>query len=544
MKILFIYNTEAGFGDFVQSLDRIIEAFQKADTSIEFLRINKKTKLFDLLDKRKKEAYEKVVIAGGDGTVHNVINTLEMLNMKCNISIFPIGLANDYAKYFNLPNTIDEMIDIATKDNYTSCDLAKGNEHIFLNIASVGNSILDTKNIDSDLRTSFGKAAYYINAISEIKNMKPIHVDIKSDEKAYFGEALLVLVLNGTSILGLKQASKNYIMNDGELDVIVIKKAHRIELLPLMIKAFNGEFLNNDQVFTFSTKKLSIISDESLIVNFDGETNSSLPMTFEVLPSALQVNTKYNNEGFINNDATFSIHEAKDMMVHFTKAMASSIKNPFGDIEIERNIAKDFVDIVSDLTRHDAFNYINKGAIDSTYFDCASKTLSNGFMYLILSSTGSAAGELIGKVTKKEYSHVSLAFDEDLKTIISYNGGENIYSPGLNKELLEYFYKKNDANIMVYKIKANIDQKQKIFDEIKNINNEGSSYNIIGLLMKYSHRDNIMFCSQFVYKMLEIAGLAYFEKKPEDVKPTDFVEHDYERKLDFVEKIFIKEVVE
>lgn len=127
-----------------------------------------------------------------------------------------------------------------------------------------------------------------------------------------------------------------------------------------------------------------------------------------------------------------------------------------------------------------------------------------------------------------------------METIVSYNGGENIYAPGLNQEQIEFFCQKEEANILIYKIKAEKDKKRRVLEEIKKINHEGSSYNILGLFITYSHRENIMFCSQFVYCVLKVAGLNYFEKKPEEVKPTDFVELDYKRNLQYHSQIFPK----
>ena len=72
-----------------------------------------------------------------------------------------------------------------------------------------------------------------------------------------------------------------------------------------------------------------------------------------------------------------------------------------------------------------------------------------------------------------------------------------------------------------------------MIEKVREINREGSAYNLLGLAFKYSFRPNIMFCSQFVYQMLQHAGLAYFEKKSTEVRPTGFVELDYHRKLEF-----------
>ena len=74
-------------------------------------------------------------------------------------------------------------------------------------------------------------------------------------------------------------------------------------------------------------------------------------------------------------------------------------------------------------------------------------------------------------------------------------------------------------------------------ENIQQINEEGSAYNLWGLFFKSSHQPNIMFCSQFVYRMLELAGLAYFKKDAAHVRPMDFIELDYTRSLEFVRRI-------
>ena len=191
-------------------------------------------------------------------------------------------------------------------------------------------------------------------------------------------------------------------------------------------------------------------------------------------------------------------------------------------------------ELASDLPRNNSFEYINNGSLTPAYFEQAKKSLNDPYIYIVVSNTGSAASELIGVFTRKQFNHVSISFDENLDTIISYNGGEKIYPPGLNAEMIEFFNKKEDASIGVYRLKITREQKKQMLDIVQNINQQGSAYNLIGLVFKYSHRPNIMFCSQFVYSLLKKVGVAYFEKRAELVQPTDLVELDYFRKLEFV----------
>lgn len=90
---------------------------------------------------------------------------------------------------------------------------------------------------------------------------------------------------------------------------------------------------------------------------------------------------------------------------------------------------------------------------------------------------------------------------------------------------------------MVYSLEATAEQKNKMVEKILEINRDGSAYNLLGLVFKFSVRPNIMFCSQFVYQMLYYVGLSYFDKKAADVRPCDLIELDYYCKLDFVREI-------
>ncbi|MDR1532102.1 MAG: hypothetical protein LBS62_07955 [Clostridiales bacterium] len=189
--------------------------------------------------------------------------------------------------------------------------------------------------------------------------------------------------------------------------------------------------------------------------------------------------------------------------------------------------------IIDDLPRHDSFRYINNASLTPEYFAEASQSLTDSRIYIVISNTGSAAGEVISVFTRKQYNHASLSFDKDLRTIVSYNGGERVYPPGLNKEMIEFFRKKPGASILVYSLPCSKEQKAAILAKIEEINQEGSAYNMAGLVLKHSYKPNIMFCSQFVYKMLDWAGISYFTKPDGSVCPTDLIELDYYKKLSF-----------
>lgn len=256
---------------------------------------------------------------------------------------------------------------------------------------------------------------------------------------------------------------------------------------------------------------------------------------------------KGNSKKYINKHHVVTyLYILRPASFYKIKKAAGAVIYDFRNISFEaykkRNIIKDLFFVIVDLRRHNPFNYINKNSITDEYFEIAKRTLNNGYIYIVISSTGSPAGEVACRYTKKEYSHTSISFDIGLETIISYNGGEKIFSPGLNHEKMSFFCQKQDASLIIYKLRASYRQKMIILNEVRRINEQGSSFNLLGLF-SYSHKKNIMFCSQFVYTMLKSAGLEYFIKKPEKVRPTDFVELDYKRELRYCNKFYVRDIL-
>lgn len=201
--------------------------------------------------------------------------------------------------------------------------------------------------------------------------------------------------------------------------------------------------------------------------------------------------------------------------------------------------------IMAEIPRHRYLSYTSQNNLPQEYFDLCEKSIAeDNHLYIILSRTGSPASEIISVFTQKEYNHASLSFDRELNTIISYNGGDSFQQPGLNFEDISTFYQKDDSSMIVYSLQSTKKQRQQILNKIKAINEEGSAYNLIGLVTRVSIKPNIMFCSQFVYLMLKEVELHYFKSSQTNVKPTDFVEKDYYRKLQFEYEINFSELID
>ena len=188
--------------------------------------------------------------------------------------------------------------------------------------------------------------------------------------------------------------------------------------------------------------------------------------------------------------------------------------------------------LVKDIPRHGYLNYTNRKSLPNDYFKLSREYINKETkLYFVLSETGSPASEVLSLFTHEEYNHISLSFDRSLYTMLSYNGGNSYQEPGLNAESLSSLNQKEDSRLVVYSLKVDKADRFKILNRIKQINEQGSAYNVLGLLTNVSIRPNMMYCSQFVYQMLEEIHLNYFPLPQNKIKPTDFIDYDHDQTL-------------
>jgi hypothetical protein len=369
-------------------------------------------------------------------------------------------------------------------------------------------------------------------------------VDIVLNKIQYEVVKLLAIISGIVSLIIFEDYSLHIGVSAFILFIMVIralgirsKKRHKSFLITLYIVVF---FFQLYIYYEINTIPVEIVTDKSI---FGHSYEFWSRLLHRMMALGILFIPFYIEKSFTaNNDKEFYMPSIEDInVVSFEdiKSKLSSVDNKMksiGEVRGRLNYGN-FKEIVQDLPRHGYRKYVNMGSLTDEYFHDAYASLDDEHVYIVISNTGSAASDVISVFTKKQYNHTSLSFDRNLKTIISYNGGENIYPPGLNREMVEYFNKSEDSSVIVYRIKITKTQKERMIEKVKAINAEGSAYNILGLVTKKSLKPNMMFCSQFVYKMLKYCEIEIFDKEETEIKPTDFIELDYYRKLEYCYEI-------
>lgn len=287
-KVKFIYNPYSGENLILDQLDKVIKIHQDAGYTIVPYRINKEVDVINAFNDFKENNYYYVLIAGGDGTIDNVVNAMARCGISVPIGILPVGTANDFGKFLGMPSDISKACKQILSSEVTPVDLGSINDKYFVNVASTGLFTDVSQKTDVNLKNTIGKLAYYLKGLEELPNFRKLDIKIDSEEMKYEGKMYFMLVFNGQTAGNFKLATQANV-TDGQLDVIIFKAIPIIELIPLFVKVLRGEHLDSDNVIYFKTNNLYIESYEDIVTDIDGEKGPDFPLNIKCIKGGLKI---------------------------------------------------------------------------------------------------------------------------------------------------------------------------------------------------------------------------------------------------------------
>ncbi|MDP4178326.1 MAG: YegS/Rv2252/BmrU family lipid kinase [Bacillota bacterium] len=287
-KVLFIYNPYSGDGSIKSKIDRIIKIHLQHGYIVLPYRISLIYAIDDIF-MHIDEKFEYILIAGGDGTVDNVINVMKKHNIDCPIGILPTGTANDFAKFIRMPKDINKACEQILESKPRRVDIGRINDKYFINVASMGAFTDVSQKIDTNLKNTLGKMAYYVKGIEQFPNIRNLKVNVESKEQNFDGDMYLMFIFNGRTAGNLNLAYEASI-TDGVLDVIIVKASMVIDIVSLFIKMLKEQHLQeNNSIVYFKTNKLKIECNEDIVTDIDGERGPNFPIEIECIKGGISL---------------------------------------------------------------------------------------------------------------------------------------------------------------------------------------------------------------------------------------------------------------
>lgn len=288
-KVKFIYNPFSGENTILGHLDNIIYLYQLKGMQIVPFRISIETPLetaFSDID----NSYDHILAAGGDGTINQVVNLMKKNNLDIPLAILPVGTANDFAKYIGMTSDVEENCKKILAGSPKAVDLGLVNDKYFINVFSYGLFADISQKTPTHLKNTLGKLAYYFNGIKELPAFKKMDITVDSAEFNYSGSALIFFAFNGRTAGNINIAYKSEI-DDGLLDVVIIKGDTISSTLSSLFQFFKGEHLENPSgLIHFKSASLRVsCNDTAIHTDVDGEPGPDFPLEISCIASGLKL---------------------------------------------------------------------------------------------------------------------------------------------------------------------------------------------------------------------------------------------------------------
>ena len=288
MKYLLLYNPASGRTNFKVHLPLIKKIFSKTSHTLEIYQ-SKAAKDLEKVAFEKAQDFDVFLVAGGDGTLNEVVNGLMKSNIKPAIGVLPSGTANDTAAILGINKHIRRSLKIYFKEQPVIMDVNQINDQYFLYTAASG--ILTRVSYDVSRRhiKKYGYIAYVIAAMKDLTVDYRYPVHIKYDGKEVDCECVMVLGLSSNRVGGMTlynfSSSK---LNDGKFELRLFKRVKsfwRFRLLSSFIRG--GKKLREDLHLVSNHFEIATYSDVDW--NADGEYSTSGSVIIRVLPNAIRI---------------------------------------------------------------------------------------------------------------------------------------------------------------------------------------------------------------------------------------------------------------
>lgn len=239
-----------------------------------------------------------LVVAGGDGTINDVVNGLGRAGFPegVTLGILPAGTGNDLAATLCIPEDSDLAKDVILQNRGRWLDVARVRsdgigERFFINVATggLGAEISDAN--DEELKRRWGKLSYLRASLEVARNFDVRELMLYIDGEERQVEAVNIAVGNCRYTGGGWPATPKANPEDGLLDVVIIENLGVTDLLNLTPAVLaESDYLDSDGVLFVRAKEIRVDTQPpGLEFTVDGEVIGNDPAQFSVLPRALKV---------------------------------------------------------------------------------------------------------------------------------------------------------------------------------------------------------------------------------------------------------------
>jgi YegS/Rv2252/BmrU family lipid kinase len=271
---------------------RALEALPKVHATLDRLGATQRTVITRSIDHAYEEAGravaegETVAALGGDGLLRPLAGALKGTGSA--LAIIPGGRGNDFARVLGIPTDPEEAARIAVEGEERLLDVANVEGTPYLGIASFGFDS-DANRIANEAKLVKGNAVYVYAALRALTTWKPATFTVKVDGEPHEISGYCVAVGNSKAYGGGMFVFPHAELDDGKLDVMLIKRSSKLRFLRELPKVFKGTHVGSQYLEFFRGEEIEVSASRPFVIYADGDPIGATPAILRVEPRCLRV---------------------------------------------------------------------------------------------------------------------------------------------------------------------------------------------------------------------------------------------------------------
>ncbi|GCD89037.1 diacylglycerol kinase [Nocardioides sp. LS1] len=285
-EIALLTNPTSGKGKGARARAAVLPRLRAAGITVRDLQGGNADEALDLARQAVADGVDSLVVCGGDGMVH--LGAQAVATTSTSLGIIPAGTGNDVARYFDIPRkdplaAADRVIGARTR----TIDLARSGSSYFVTVLAAGFDAIVNERANR-MTWPKGQMRYNLATLAELRTFEPLPYTLELDGVVQRLDAMLVAVGNGPSFGGGLRITEGAVLDDGMLDVVIIKTMTKPDLIRTYPKLFKGTHVTHPQYEHHRVRTVTVAAP-GIVSYADGERFGPLPLTIECAPGALTV---------------------------------------------------------------------------------------------------------------------------------------------------------------------------------------------------------------------------------------------------------------
>lgn len=288
MRTLVLLNPGAGSAGDREALQEALSTLDK----VKVVRTRGGRHAREAARRAPARGFRRVVAAGGDGTVNQVLNGLVRAEREAVLGVLPLGTANDFARSLALPQELAGAVEVLRGGATRRIDLGevrRNGSTAFVNVVVGGFGGRVSEHVDASRKRALGPLEYLRSAAEELPDLQTHRIRMEVGEERLETLGYHVVVANGGRSGGNLPLAPRARLDDGLLDIVLIPALGIPELLLLAPKIVLGRHLEDERVVYRRAASVAFTSEPPMRFNADGEPIGSDPLEFRLRPKALTV---------------------------------------------------------------------------------------------------------------------------------------------------------------------------------------------------------------------------------------------------------------